>query len=334
MKIVVQNAAPKTISNPNSRIDWIDIAKGIGIIAMLIGHNIEPLKPIIYSFHVPLFFILCGFTFKRIDKGQFWKSTLKDFKRLIIPCIITRLIILVGNIILKDASLMHEVKTMVGSLAWGNHYGKLFGFSLPPIGRIWFLPALFITKFLYRISLNLFDDKSRLPIFAIMSFISLFLGSHNIILPQNLDMIFICLLFVEIGHLLKDFDFSKIKPWIFILLFSFWTYLSCAKNIYISMNRREYPGYGLCILVALAGCICIFIFSMAIEKIKLSKFLIFFGKNSLILLVVQSIAPYFFNGSNYTQKCIDMIVECLIVVAYVLAKSFIIKQKNKIMHHK
>lgn len=40
--------------------NWIDIAKGIGIILVVIGHTIgsQRVNDIIYTFHMPLFFIL------------------------------------------------------------------------------------------------------------------------------------------------------------------------------------------------------------------------------------------------------------------------------------
>lgn len=41
------------------RIDWIDFAKGITILLVIIGHNVSgPLRGAIFSFHMPLFFIL------------------------------------------------------------------------------------------------------------------------------------------------------------------------------------------------------------------------------------------------------------------------------------
>ncbi len=52
-------------SKVRSRIEWVDIAKGIGIILVIIGHvntfN-SSVKEWIYSFHMPLFFILAGVT--------------------------------------------------------------------------------------------------------------------------------------------------------------------------------------------------------------------------------------------------------------------------------
>ena len=45
------------------RIEYIDLAKAIGIFLVCLGHTVDPdtqLKTIIYAFHMPLFFILSG----------------------------------------------------------------------------------------------------------------------------------------------------------------------------------------------------------------------------------------------------------------------------------
>lgn len=45
--------------NNNQRILWIDMAKGYGIILVIIGHwNIPYLTDYLYAFHIPLFFFL------------------------------------------------------------------------------------------------------------------------------------------------------------------------------------------------------------------------------------------------------------------------------------
>ena len=50
------------------RIEWIDNAKGLGILFVIIAHVINHTQTLmsastlIYTFHMPLFFILSGFT--------------------------------------------------------------------------------------------------------------------------------------------------------------------------------------------------------------------------------------------------------------------------------
>lgn len=47
------------------RIEWLDIAKGICILLVVLGHELtwnEKLRYLIYAFHIPMFFILSGMT--------------------------------------------------------------------------------------------------------------------------------------------------------------------------------------------------------------------------------------------------------------------------------
>ena len=58
------------ISTDKKRMDYIDIAKGIGIILVILGHrNISTdIKQFIYTFYMPLFFMLSGYLFKFKNK--------------------------------------------------------------------------------------------------------------------------------------------------------------------------------------------------------------------------------------------------------------------------
>ena len=51
-----------------NRIEWIDCAKGLAIILVVYGHaltyfspNFDSVVHVIYSFHMPLFFVLTGY---------------------------------------------------------------------------------------------------------------------------------------------------------------------------------------------------------------------------------------------------------------------------------
>ena len=77
----------------NQRLEWIDIAKGIGIILVVFAHTLVPqiresnkaagfIWIFIYNFHMPLFFFLSGWLFERNlsrykSKGKFILGKLK-----------------------------------------------------------------------------------------------------------------------------------------------------------------------------------------------------------------------------------------------------------------
>lgn len=50
------------------RIEWVDILKGLAILLVVVGHmeyaegTANPGRMLIYSFHMPLFFMLAGYT--------------------------------------------------------------------------------------------------------------------------------------------------------------------------------------------------------------------------------------------------------------------------------
>ena len=60
-------------ANTSDRVEWIDAAKGIGIILVVLGHIwlIGPGQKIINSFHMPLFFFLSGYGYYGAAEPRF-----------------------------------------------------------------------------------------------------------------------------------------------------------------------------------------------------------------------------------------------------------------------
>lgn len=72
-----------------SRIQYIDMAKGLTILLVIVGHidTVNVLEAAIYSFHMPMFFILSGYFMKiqlRISEA---------FKKLFRTLIVTYLVV-------------------------------------------------------------------------------------------------------------------------------------------------------------------------------------------------------------------------------------------------
>ena len=73
-----------------SRISWIDFAKGVAIILVVLGHATEPciLKKLIFVFHMPFFFVMAGYlmNFEKWGGEKNYKAfSMKLFKRLLVP---------------------------------------------------------------------------------------------------------------------------------------------------------------------------------------------------------------------------------------------------------
>ena len=83
--------------------EWIDIAKGVAILLVVIGHSfpdaavrggvriesLQTFREVIYLFHIPLMFFISGMLSKRIfrhaEHNDRWHYIYDRFKRLMIP---------------------------------------------------------------------------------------------------------------------------------------------------------------------------------------------------------------------------------------------------------
>lgn len=117
----------------NKRIEWIDIAKAVAIVLVGIGHYSCPkiLMAFIYSFHMPLFFILSGITFNT-SKYTFQQFFIRKLKTLVFPwCLAVVLYTVFQNTCL--------VLGMSGiQIPWINIIPRIFGII------VWGLMILYI----------------------------------------------------------------------------------------------------------------------------------------------------------------------------------------------
>ena len=105
----------------NKRDTAIDIVKAIGILLMIVGHcPVIPQMPIrhfIFTFHMPLFFIVSGYFFKAKETKT---SFIRDAKHLLIPyfvtCAAVVLLSFIKSLFMDDnETLYYLAATFVGS---------------------------------------------------------------------------------------------------------------------------------------------------------------------------------------------------------------------------
>ena len=71
------------------RITWVDFAKGVAIILVVLGHATQgDLQKFIFVFHMPFFFVIAGFllNFEKWGGAENYKAfATKLVKRLLVP---------------------------------------------------------------------------------------------------------------------------------------------------------------------------------------------------------------------------------------------------------
>lgn len=130
------------------RIHWIDWAKALEIFLVVYGHAPASGHIYIYMFHMPFFFMLSGYLYKRSNvKNEIKKS----FKSLILPYYIYNVILLIITFILGNFKLH-----IIYDILLGNQEGIGIKYFNP----LWFLISLFIM----RIVSSLFSEKKLIYI--------------------------------------------------------------------------------------------------------------------------------------------------------------------------
>ncbi len=70
------------------RNNYLDIAKGISIISIIIGHlDIEIINRIVFTYHIPVFLLITGCFIS--EKRSVKEFAINRFKKLMIPYIFT-----------------------------------------------------------------------------------------------------------------------------------------------------------------------------------------------------------------------------------------------------
>lgn len=334
----------KTITKKNKKyIKWLDIAKGIAIVLTIIGHTVKinsTTRNLIYSFHMPLFLILSGYTIKKLDLKDLLKATIKDIKRLLVPAFICAIIKFFLNIYIDDITPFISLKMLIKSLIWGNcnpYELTILGhtYTMCRFGFIWFLVALFWAKLLYR--LILYKVKDNRMIFCLfIGFAGIMIG-QKIQLPQCIDIVMVSMIFMEFGQFLHNLNEEKISSTkeniITFICFSLWIYLCFNKRLFLEFSVRFYPLSMISIIIAIAASWCFIKFSKSIEDFKLSSILVFLGKNSLDLLCIHFFDEYIINLWNFSNSIIiSCLIRCLIDIIilyiYVFIKNHIKKNKR------
>ena len=197
------------------RIVWVDIAKGVAMLAVVLGHTYHGgilAHTVAYSFNVPLFFILAGFTFRVKPMRDALASSAK---RLLLPYLALALIAGIYDII-QGWLNADTVLQFLGGIVFAAGEGGLLPGGIFPIGMPWFLMALFVGRLLYNALLGFFEKKRVhsaivFIIFAAIGCAAKF-GSAYIALPFALMQALTALLYLHIGHCMRTYDWTGRAP--------------------------------------------------------------------------------------------------------------------------
>ncbi|PIO82215.1 hypothetical protein BSQ39_00890 [Loigolactobacillus backii] len=104
------------------RIDWIDIAKALGIIAVVIGHA-APVHgtffKVLYWWHMPLFFIMAGFFLKPVAKKDYLNFLKEKLLPLYLQYLFVGFVLTLTNAVMEQMSVNNFLQA-IGDLFYGG----------------------------------------------------------------------------------------------------------------------------------------------------------------------------------------------------------------------
>lgn len=208
-------------SSNNARITYIDIAKGFGIVFVVIGHSLRDemllnyigydyIYSIIYFFHMPLFFTISGYlmehSFCREEKPL--KLIIKKTKTLLIPFIIYSLLIF---IIFRVACMLPGIGTILAASIDTDisliKYILLAVMGNNPLAfHLWYLIVLFLIELFTIISVLVIKGNRMQVTFIISSiiyFLSMYVDFFNLSTNYNtINAVFRYIVFFSFGQML------------------------------------------------------------------------------------------------------------------------------------
>lgn len=283
------------------RIGYIDIAKGIGILVIVLAHNdlagYHPtLHKFIYAFHIPLFFFLSGMFF-RPGRG-FGETVTRRFNTLMKPYFFALFVIYLFAAAFGNMSFSNIAGRILKSLYATGHYIDWV--------QLWFIPHLFAVAIFAWIAWRFVFGRVKMDwlrwllLFAMLAagvftmkyfwpFKAPVIGMEFYGLPFSLDLVFASGFFFLAGYEVNQKPLEKFFASPLVLAGTFGLLLAMILILPASLdfNTRTYPSLWVNTAEALLGIAMVLSLSRNLEKWseKAANVFRYFGRISLVILI-------------------------------------------------
>lgn len=270
----------------SKRIEFIDLAKGVCIIWVILWHvKIMPWYiPGLNSVRMPLYFILSGLFFKTY--GSLHSFVIKKVNKILIPFMFFYLL---------SYAVFHVVESFVPGLIKSDATNIFDMFTQRAYfnGPIWFLLSLFWANLIYCIiSLNVKSAMWRGIIVCAVSLIGLVLGKFHIFLPMMMDNAMTALFFFWFGTLLKSTPLlypNKFDKYNVLIAVGFYAMAFAIDKMFSNpvFKLRDNVVEGNIAMAYLISVVSVMAILFVCKAVKYLPFVSYFGRYSIIPLCIH-----------------------------------------------
>ena len=318
-----------------NRKTYLDTTKGIGILLVVAGHilNIKDLNNWIYSFHIPLFFIVSGIT---LGISNSWKektirqNIVSKAKSLLWPYLTFSIISLIMTLILYG--IRTTIRFTISTIIFDG------------VLVLWFLPALFISNILF-IIIEKTIKRLYIKIILIMIMMAVtvcFSQVDYLQYEQRLlkwSLAFVCVLvrgingcvYVYIGYTLHKITtlkpklLSSLNLMIYLILsIVFHSFLFLKNSVDFHFTKIGTPI--LYYTNAILGSLIIISLSFLIDKKIKLHILPWYGRNTIIIfglhLIIKKILDLFFENKSFSKLILFSVVLIINTILIFVTKNY------------
>lgn len=295
----------KVLSEKIHRLEWIDVAKGIVIILMVLGHALSAenlITKCIFSFHMPFFVLVSGYFYKRYDLKTF---IVKNIKGVLLPYTILHFIQYTLYIFILDWNMVETYKKLFYTLITGLSYTNAIPFpKAGNTGVLWFLPMLFCVRCIFYGIMKISKDNNFFAflMIAFSALLGMFLNSKGYWLPWSIDVALFSVAFYYLGYIFRKYSIFSVliqKPLYTLLWLGIWLF-GVYQGIVLELATRNYSGDLTCILIALAGSVVFCMLAYYLDKIPMVKAVLSWaGQKTIIIMCIHQLEWIFIKYENY-----------------------------------
>ena len=280
------------------RFRAVDVARGIAMICIILGHlGSMEINRVVFTFHVPIFFLITGYFTHRVE-GSTWGYVQKKARTLLVPyavtcCVIILLAFLSG--VLRQHDFLEGLRR-ASEWVYASVYGAGDSYTKPfrikEIGALWFLWATFWGSLILYGTLRL---KAVHRIAIILSVFFLGRWSRELFwFPLSIQAGCSAALFMYLGWCFRqckeNLSELPIEEKIAGLIFALIIWISFIRDfrsfwlVHCDIGRGAIDVFG-----SLCACTCVLVLSGFIDKKAgwLAKLLAYIGRYSVLLLSVH-----------------------------------------------
>lgn len=268
------------MENKKERLTYLDVAKGIGILLVVIGHVYAFNRQIVdrffviwlYSFHMPLFFIISGMLIAYKDEKDIWKFVKKRIKGILIPYVFFSIFSIIVFAIVNDFNREVFVQNIKATICGVG------------IDTLWFLPALFFGEVIFFVLKNLLKNKYVICIIsAIIYTLGNFMMKDYGLICLFLGRICIAVGFIMIGNYTMNLIRKRNMPWYGLIVIAILSVILSKINGLVDLNNLVFNNHILYLINSLIGTYLI----LEISKLIDSDEITYWGRNTLIVMATH-----------------------------------------------